>query len=1069
MIRKSFLFLFIVGLLLWPVVSFSQGLSPFELQEYLKNHPEIMQKYGASPMTPLVDAQPGLKPQLKVLPLVPSKEEKEVTPAAEIAAKEKMPPPPEELPVFGHQLFSAGPTSFTPLPNIPVTSDYTVGPDDNIIIHLWGGLNATYYLTVKRDGTIQIPVAGTVIVAGLTFRETEGLIRKKFETTPGVNVSVTMGPLRSITVFIVGAAKQPGAYTVSSFDTILSALIYAGGPEVKSAKEAWYKEKLRKDDFVTKQLKEKLKPEDTKPAGGKDKYSTVKQLIGILKEQKQSEDMIKRLKDLDAVQLERELTNLEIIEGKKEKYLSVKQSIEKLKTDKELTQETRKLEGLNVRQLEEELRKVERIEAEQEKDYTLKQYVYPESQYRDIKERELLLTTLLGSMRKIQLKRQNMVLSTFDLYDLILKGDSSKDLRLQQGDIIFVPKPEAVVAVYGDVKVPALYELKKEEGTLLKTLELAGGLKPSAFSGRIQVQRYFDNKERVVLDISLEELKRTQDSFHLQDGDFVAVLEVMKEDVNAVYLFGNVKRPGKYQYKMGMRLRDILKDVRDLKPETYFPYAVIKRHQLPERKATLLSVKLGDALIKDEGAANLALQPYDEIYVFSEWDFKSRPVITISGEVRNPGTYLYEKNMLVKDAIYRAGGLTPDAHAGPMHIFRTHPETKEISMLIIDLAAAQEGHKREEFTLQDKDRLVIHSIKEYKPEKKVSIDGEVQKPGAYPLAEGMTVRDLVFASGNLKESAYLFSAELSRFDISDGKLSKIELRDFNLKKALEGDTVNNLRLAAYDRVFIKRITDWREEKFVNVSGEFKFPGRYIIKKGEKLSSLMSRAGWFTDDAYLRGAVFTRERVRDLQQKSLEEMTLRLERELLAEGAAQISASLSEGEVKAKEIELVQKQKFIESLRKVKATGRMTIKLASLKLVRGGEYDIELEDGDSLFIPQKNNVVNVVGAVMAPASYIYLSKFGYEDYINMTGGYAKYADKGNVFVLKVDGSARKVSSGFISWSSTRSRWEEEADIEPGDVIVVPEKIDRIAWLREIRDITQILMQMAVVAGVTVNLF
>ncbi len=144
-------------------------------------------------------------------------------------------------------------------------------------------------------------------------------------------------------------------------------------------------------------------------------------------------------------------------------------------------------------------------------------------------------------------------------------------------------------------------------------------------------------------------------------------------------------------------------------------------------------------------------------------------------------------------------------------------------------------------------------------------------------------------------------------------------------------------------------------------------------------------------------------------------------------------------------------------------------------MKGSEYDLELENGDSLYIPTMNSSVSVMGSVMSLGSYIYSEKYNYRDYIDMSGGYTRYADSDNVYVLKVDGSARKFSNGVFSWSNSRSRWEMSAfggevkEIEPGDTIIVPEQLSQIAWLREVKDITQILMQMAVIAGVVVNLF
>ena len=201
----------------------------------------------------------------------------------------------------------------------------------------------------------------------------------------------------------------------------------------------------------------------------------------------------------------------------------------------------------------------------------------------------------------------------------------------------------------------------------------------------------------------------------------------------------------------------------------------------------------------------------------------------------------------------------------------------------------------------------------------------------------------------------------------------------------------------------------------------------------------------------------------------------MEKDLMVEGTASISKSLSPEEIRGKEIEMAQKQKFIETLKTVKAKGRMTIRLANPQILTGSEYDIEMEDDDKLYMPPRNNVVNVIGAVMSQTSYIYLDRLGYEDYIRMAGGYSNYANTSDVYVLKVDGSARKLSWGFANWNSRHNRWDTTAfgesvkEIEPGDVIVVPEKFERISWLREIRDITQILMNTAVVAATVIKLF
>jgi polysaccharide export outer membrane protein len=340
------------------------------------------------------------------------------------------------------------------------------------------------------------------------------------------------------------------------------------------------------------------------------------------------------------------------------------------------------------------------------------------------------------------------------------------------------------------------------------------------------------------------------------------------------------------------------------------------------------------------------------------------------------------------------------------------------------------------------------------------------------MTDNMTVRDLVFAAGNLLESASQDVAEISSQFIDQKNQAGIVHQQINLAKALAGDPAHNIALHSYDHIFIKRIPDWGLERFVTISGEIKFPGRYLIQKDEKLSSLIERAGGYKDTAYLRGAYFTRERVRALQQNSLNEMADRMEREILSSASGQLATALSAEEVTGKKAETEQKQKFIESLRKLKATGRMSIHLAAPDSLKGKEYDIALEEDDTLFIPQRDNVVNVTGAVMANGSYVYSEKLSYEDYISQSGGYSRFADKGNVFVLKVDGSTRKLSQGFFNWfgSEVQTQYGEKVKpIEPGDAIVIPEKVKNIAWLREIRDVTQILINAAVSAGVFLTLY
>jgi len=537
---------------------------------------------------------------------------------------------------------------------------------------------------------------------------------------------------------------------------------------------------------------------------------------------------------------------------------------------------------------------------------------------------------------------------------------------------------------------------------------------------------------------------------------------------------GEVRKGGRFDLPENFTIKDAILAAGDLTKEAYLKKGeLIRVNKLREYKTVYFNV--GKALAGDV-SENILLKDEDRIMIHSMWEEKWRESVSIDGEVKNPLGVPLMEIMRVSDLVFKAGGVTRNTYYDRAELYRTDWRTKEVTLQEIDLGKALANDPRHNLLLKDMDRLVIHSVLEKIFKKTVSIDGDVHKPGTYTLAESMTVRDLVFAAGNVTEAVYLDDAEIASMTVEKGKTAKISVRNFNLRKALVGDVEHNITLKPYDRVFVKRIVDWRREQYVAVSGEITFPGRYMVRKGEKLSSIIERAGGYTEEAYLRGAVFTRQKVREMQQKSIDEITDRLEKELLASSAGAISAALSAEDVQARKSEMEQKKLFIENMRKSKALGRMTIKLAHLRLLRGSEFDIELEDGDSLVIPEKNSSVGVAGAVMSQGAYIYREKAGYQDYINMSGGYTRYADTANVYVLKVDGSARKASSSFINWNNKKDRHElaafSETDgdyIEPGDVIAVPENFERIAWLREFRDITQILMNTAVASGNLVLLF
>ena len=617
-----------------------------------------------------------------------------------------------QLTPFGYEIFKRG--DLTPPQDLPVASDYTIGPGDEVHLLLWGRVNERYTLTVSRDGTILLPQIGPLSVAGMSFEEMKEFLSREAESIVGTEVSVTMGRLRSIQVFVLGEIMRPGAYTVNAMSTLTNALIAAGGP------------------------------------------------------------------------------------------------------------------------------------------------------------------SQIGSLRRVELKRSNSTIATMDFYDLLMKGDKSNDMWLRNGDVIFVPIVGPLVGIAGNVKRPAIYELQGET-SLSRVLDLAGGIIPTAYLQQVQVERVEGNEERIVVDINASE-KGIAETFMVQDADMVKVFSIVERDVNAVYLYGNVKRPGKYELKEGMRLGDIVSDATDLLEESYFEYGLIKRLVPPSLEVKLIPFNLGDLLFQAAEADNVELMPRDSIYIFSKWLFQAKSTVSIEGEVRKKGTFDLEGNLTVKDLVLQAEGLTRSASYGEYELYRTEPVTKEVTLERITLKGQWRRMQEHNIILQDMDRVVVHSIWERVPKQVVTVSGDVHRPGQYIYAANMTVKDLIFAAGNLLESAYLDEAELASYDVEGGRSSLMNYRTIELRRALSGDPAHNVALKPYDRLLVKRIPEWREERFVEVGGEVRFPGSYVVKKGERLSSLIERAGGYNDNAYLRGALFTRERVKELQQRGLDDMIKRLERD-----------------------------------------------------------------------------------------------------------------------------------------------------------------------------------------------
>ncbi len=520
-----------------------------------------------------------------------------------------------------------------------------------------------------------------------------------------------------------------------------------------------------------------------------------------------------------------------------------------------------------------------------------------------------------------------------------------------------------------------------------------------------------------------------------------------------VYVVGNVRQPGAYTVSSLATMGNAL-----IQAGGPTKAGSMRDIQVRRGGKIIAHLDLYDFLRRGDKSGDHRLLPEDVIFIPPVG-----PVAAIAGNVNTPALYELKGERTVSQLIELAGGLNAIAFRGRLQIERIVDSNRQI-VFESDL----EESKEKEVDLRSGDILKVFQVVQDK--RTVRIVGAVQRDGEYGFRPGMTVKDLIDLSGGTKYYSYLKEAELTRLFVTE-QGPRVEKVTVDLEKALAGDPVANLPLQENDQLFVRTVPEWRMYSQVTVLGELRFPGIYTVRKGEKLSSLIERAGGFTGNAYPRGAVFTRESVRELQQKKLEESILRLERDLMAQGSARLSAASSPEELKAIEGELRQTKEFLEKLKTVRTTGRMVLDLSPPETLSKTIYDIELENGDSLVVPENPRSLQTLGAVFNQTAFVFDRSKDLQDYIELAGGYTESADKDRIFVLKVNGSAVRPDSSrfFLSSKSTYRTRDGNPLLEPGDSIVVPEKLERIAWLRETKDITQILFQIAVAAGVVVALF
>jgi protein involved in polysaccharide export with SLBB domain len=671
--------------------------------------------------------------------------------------------------------------------------------------------------------------------------------------------------------------------------------------------------------------------------------------------------------------------------------------------------------------------------------------------------------TSRGSLRILRHYRGPQLIGTIDLYDLLLRGVRSSLERLQAGDTIMVPPLGAELTVEGMVRRPAIYELN-HEGNLAEALALAGGVLTTGTLRHIEVERVIAHQSRSMLRLDLPEnnlpennnqeaVTRALEDFKIQDGDKIRISPILPYSEQTVYLDGHVVHPGKHAYREGMRITDLIPAYADLLPEPAGRHAEIIRLAPPDYAPEVIAFNLADALAgagqgnakgneneneNDTGESgahnrqNVTLRPFDTVRIFGRYDFEDAPVISVSGEVRHPGEHVTNGETRLRDAVYLAGGVTRDALLSDAQVFRRTADGK-LKVLSVNLGRALAGDAANNVALEAKDRVFIHRNLSRVDPATVKIEGEVARPGKYPLGEDMSAAQLVRLAGGLKRGAFTEAADLTRYTVENGAQVMGEHVTVPIARALAGEADSDVRLHDGDVLTIRQLAGWTDiGSLITVKGEVMHPGDYGIQEGERLSSVIARAGGLRSDAYPYGAILERRQVRELEEKNRADLIRQVE----GQGSAfRLIPDMDPDEKLAKDASLQQWHATLDQLESLPPNGRLVIHISKdVRRWADTPADLEVRAGDTLFIPKAPNYVTVNGQVYNPTAITYRPGKSAGWYLRQAGGPTNMASRKAVFVVRADGSVVG-GKGSGEWFSGDAL---SAELRPGDMVFVPEK-------------------------------
>ncbi|HBC3357685.1 TPA: SLBB domain-containing protein [Vibrio parahaemolyticus] len=663
-----------------------------------------------------------------------------------------------------------------------------------------------------------------------------------------------------------------------------------------------------------------------------------------------------------------------------------------------------------------------------------------------------------GALRDIQLKRDGKIIRKLDMYDLLLKGDASNDVRLLPDDVVLIGSVNDTVSIEGEINRPAIYEVKAGE-TYQQLIQMAGGFTANAHVEQLEIKRYASHGAREALTL---DFNKTQDrQSKVKNGDAIKILKKSEELTRYVQIEGDVRHPGYVEWRNGLRVADLFKYVDSAFNSTAdVNYAVVVREINPQRDIEVFQLSLANAILSPGSQDNLQLQSRDRILVFNRFNNEDLDTLATQEAVSKAKTLEQaqeqaELEQQKEQEVMSSSVAVSHSANGTLNNQNTTEQAKPAKIIFRGKEITEEDF--EKLKQNTRRTLLAPVLLQLQQQSRLGLApqiaevfGEVKHPGRYPITPRMTVSTLIEAAGGLTYNAFTINAELARTAINSAdERAYIDVERIDLRKAIQGSASDDAIIVGRDRLNILEKPNVKLQSTVTLQGEVRFPGTYTVRQGETLSELLERAGGLTEFAHPQGAIFTREALRLQEQKLLNQYAA----DMRAETAKKtFRADSNMGSVISDPDKTL---KFVEEASRSKALGRMVVQLNRI-LKDERSADFMLEDGDFLFVPTFRNTVSIMGEVQVPITYLLDNKLNVDDYLNKAGGAKKQADEDRIFVVRADGSVYKPTSGY--WFGNNHE-----ELKAGDTIVVPIDTDYRDALSTWTAATQILYQ----TGVAIN--